>query len=97
LSFEDLQDKISQPIIVSQSIKFHKSLIDRFIDAFKEEVNKNPFYETTQVWKFYCYSLFLIIFLLFFVNNYQLLTIGFGTMHWMYASIFKCKIEQVMQ
>lgn len=49
LDFKDLQDKVSRPIIVLQNITFHKTMLDRFIDTFKEEVNRNPFYDTTQV------------------------------------------------
>ncbi|KAL6423661.1 hypothetical protein ACFW04_010286 [Cataglyphis niger] len=48
LDFKDLQDKVSRPIIVLQNITFHRTLLDRFIDTFKEEVNRNPFYDTTQ-------------------------------------------------
>ncbi|EZA52281.1 hypothetical protein X777_08951 [Ooceraea biroi] len=48
LTFEDLQDKVSRPIIVSQNITFHKTMLDLFIDTFKKEVDKNPFYETVQ-------------------------------------------------
>lgn len=49
LDFKDLQDKVSRPIIVLQNITFHRTLLDRFIDTFKEEVNRNPAYDTTQV------------------------------------------------
>lgn len=49
LAFEDLQDKVSRPIVILQNITFHRTLLDRFIDTFKEEVNKNPLYETAQV------------------------------------------------
>lgn len=45
LDFKDLQDKVSRPIIVLQNITFHRTLLDRFIDTFKEEVNRNPFYD----------------------------------------------------
>ncbi|XP_072766918.1 E3 ubiquitin-protein ligase TM129 [Anoplolepis gracilipes] len=48
LDFKDLQDKVSRPIIVLQNITFHRTLLDRFIDTFKEEVNRNPFYDTAQ-------------------------------------------------
>lgn len=48
LDFKDLQDKVSRPITVLQNIKFHRTLLDRFIDTFKEEVNRNPFYDTAQ-------------------------------------------------
>jgi len=49
LDFKDLQDKVSRPIAVLHNITFHRTLLDRFIDVFKEEVNKNPFYDTTEV------------------------------------------------
>lgn len=49
LDFKDLQDKVSRPIIILQNITFHRTLLDRFIDTFKEEVNRNPLYDTTQV------------------------------------------------
>lgn len=49
LDFKDLQDKVSRPIAILHNITFHKTLLDRFIDAFKEEVNKNPFYDTAEV------------------------------------------------
>lgn len=52
LDFKDLQDKVSRPIIVLQNITFHRTLLDRFIDTFKEEVNRNPFYDTAQVSNF---------------------------------------------
>lgn len=49
LDFKDLQDQVSPQIIVLQNITFYRTLLDRFIDTFKEEVNKNPFYDTAQV------------------------------------------------
>ncbi|KAG7190384.1 hypothetical protein KM043_006492 [Ampulex compressa] len=48
LDFKDLQDKISRPITVLQNITFHKTLLDRFIDTFKEQVKENPCYATAQ-------------------------------------------------
>lgn len=51
LDFKDLQDKISRPIAILHNITFHRTLLDRFIDTFKEEVNKNPFYDTAEVSK----------------------------------------------
>jgi len=49
LDFKDLQDKVSRPIAILHNITFHRTLLDRFIDTFKEEVNKNPFYDTAEV------------------------------------------------
>ncbi|KAL6263853.1 hypothetical protein P5V15_003934 [Pogonomyrmex californicus] len=48
LDFKDFQDKVSRPIIVLDNITFHRTLLDRFIDTFKDEVAKNPFYNTTE-------------------------------------------------
>jgi len=59
LDFKDLQDKVSRPIIVLQNITFHRTLLDRFIDTFKEEVNRNPFYDTAQVCSNYQFNYFL--------------------------------------
>lgn len=49
LDFKDLQDKITRPIIILENITFHKTLLERFINTFKEEANKNPVYSTAQV------------------------------------------------
>ncbi|CAL7937396.1 unnamed protein product [Xylocopa violacea] len=46
--FKNLQDKVSRPITVLQNIKFHKTLLDKFIDNFKEQVQENPYYEYTE-------------------------------------------------
>ncbi|XP_078045362.1 E3 ubiquitin-protein ligase TM129 [Augochlora pura] len=45
LNFKNLQDKVSSPIAILQNIQFHKTLLDRFIDNFKEQVQENPTYE----------------------------------------------------
>jgi hypothetical protein len=49
LDFRDLQDKVSRPITVLQNVTFHRTLTDRFLDAFREQVAENPVYETSQV------------------------------------------------
>ncbi|XP_017889747.1 E3 ubiquitin-protein ligase TM129 [Ceratina calcarata] len=46
--FKKLQDKVSRPITILQNIKFQKSLLDKFIDNFKEQVQENPYYEFTE-------------------------------------------------
>ncbi|XP_006558383.1 E3 ubiquitin-protein ligase TM129 isoform X2 [Apis mellifera] len=46
--FKNLQDKVSRPIIILQNITFHKTLLDKFIDNFKEQVQENPYYEYTE-------------------------------------------------
>ncbi|CAG2061342.1 unnamed protein product, partial [Timema podura] len=49
LDFKDLQDKVNRPINVLQNITFHRTLTDRFLDAFKEQVVQNVLHETSQV------------------------------------------------
>ncbi|XP_017789571.1 PREDICTED: E3 ubiquitin-protein ligase TM129 [Habropoda laboriosa] len=48
LDFKNLQDKISRPITILQNITFHKTLLEKFIDSFKEQVQENPYYEYTE-------------------------------------------------
>ncbi|KAJ8686301.1 hypothetical protein QAD02_022095 [Eretmocerus hayati] len=48
LGFKDLQDKISRPITILNSVVFHRTLLERFIDTFKEQIAQNPVYETAQ-------------------------------------------------
>ncbi|XP_076245126.1 E3 ubiquitin-protein ligase TM129 [Calliopsis andreniformis] len=48
LDFKNLQDKVSRPIVILQDITFHKTLLERFIDNFKEQVQENPLYEYTE-------------------------------------------------
>lgn len=38
LDFKDLQDRINRPITILSSVKFHTSIIDRFIEVFIAEV-----------------------------------------------------------
>lgn len=45
LDFKDLQDRINRPIVVLSSVKFHTSLIDRFVDVFVDAVGKNDKYQ----------------------------------------------------
>ncbi|XP_015431931.1 PREDICTED: E3 ubiquitin-protein ligase TM129 [Dufourea novaeangliae] len=47
LDFKNLQDKVLCPITILQNVTFHKTLLDRFIDNFKEQIEENPLYEST--------------------------------------------------
>lgn len=40
--FKILQDRLSRPIEILQSVKFHATVLDKFIEVFREEVEKNP-------------------------------------------------------
>lgn len=43
-----MQDKVQHPIIILQNVTFHKTLLDRFIDIFKEQAFKNQVYVTSE-------------------------------------------------
>ncbi|KAL5284590.1 TMEM129 family protein [Megaselia abdita] len=44
--FENLQDRLSRPITISSDIQLHKTVMDRFIEVFKDQVSQNPTYAT---------------------------------------------------
>lgn len=44
LDFKDLQDRINRPITILSTVKFHRTVLDRFVDVFKEQVSQNPRY-----------------------------------------------------
>lgn len=49
LEFRTLEDRINRPIIIPSDIQFHRNLIDRFIEVFKNQVSLNPIYQADQV------------------------------------------------
>lgn len=52
MDFKNLQDKVSRPITILQNITFHKTLLDKFIDSFKDQVQENPLYACAEVLPF---------------------------------------------
>lgn len=42
LDFKDLQDRLNRPITILSSVKFHTTIIDRFVAVFNEEIKRNP-------------------------------------------------------
>lgn len=48
LDFRLLQDCVNRPITISSNIQFHRSIIDRFVEVFKEHVASNPIFKTNQ-------------------------------------------------
>lgn len=88
LDFKDLQDKVSRPIAILHNITFHRTLLDRFIDTFKEEVNKNPFYHTAEVSSGMIIIASIILVSLLCLQ--LLIYIGVKSMHRMHASIVEC-------
>ncbi|XP_055533932.1 E3 ubiquitin-protein ligase TM129 [Wyeomyia smithii] len=45
LHFRELQDRINSQITVLSSVKFHRSVLERFVDVFKDQVAQNPTYQ----------------------------------------------------
>ena len=42
LEYQNLQDKVRGPIQNIENIHIYKSITERFVEVFKEEVEKNP-------------------------------------------------------
>ncbi|CAG9859396.1 unnamed protein product [Phyllotreta striolata] len=47
--FKDLSDRVTRNITILPNVKFHKNVIEQFIDVFKETVKCNPRYENNEV------------------------------------------------
>ncbi|XP_034232794.1 transmembrane protein 129 [Thrips palmi] len=48
LDLKDLQNKISRPITILENVRVRRSLIDRFLETFIDEVTRNPVYSTNE-------------------------------------------------
>ncbi|KAJ8967946.1 hypothetical protein NQ314_002562 [Rhamnusium bicolor] len=46
--FKDLKDRISRSIEILPNVKFHKSVLEQFVDVFKETILNNPPYDTNE-------------------------------------------------
>ncbi|CAH1156099.1 unnamed protein product [Phaedon cochleariae] len=46
--FKDLADRVSRTITIMPNVKFHQSVLDQFVDVFKETIKCNPSYGTNQ-------------------------------------------------
>lgn len=49
LDFRSLQDRILRPITILDGVAFSKSVIDRFIEVFRQQVDENPRYRAGEV------------------------------------------------
>lgn len=49
LDFKTLQDRMLRPITILDGVTFNKTVIDRFIDVFKQQIQLNPKYTTDEV------------------------------------------------
>lgn len=49
LDFKTLQDRMLRPITILDGVTFNKTVIDRFIEVFKQQIQLNPKYTTEEV------------------------------------------------
>ncbi|XP_055315677.1 E3 ubiquitin-protein ligase TM129 [Sitodiplosis mosellana] len=49
LDFKTLQDRITRPIAILDGVQFNRSVIDRFIEVFKQQIRLNPTYKTNEI------------------------------------------------
>lgn len=47
--FKDLKDRVARIITIMPNVKFHQSIIEQFVDVFKDTIKRNPSYEYIQV------------------------------------------------
>lgn len=47
--FKDLKDRVARTITIMPNVKFHQSVIDQFVDVFRETIKNNSTYEINQV------------------------------------------------
>lgn len=66
IDFTDLQDRLHRPITILNGVDFKRSVLENFIEAFKELVALNGTYDTDQVE--YSIALIQIRFLKIFDN-----------------------------
>lgn len=50
LDFKTLQDRMLRPITILDGVSFNKTVIDRFIEVFKQQISSNPTYHTDEVY-----------------------------------------------
>ncbi|XP_031616651.1 E3 ubiquitin-protein ligase TM129 [Contarinia nasturtii] len=56
LDFKTLQDRMMRPITILDGVTFSKTVIDRFIEVFKQQVLLNPTYTTDEVILDLCFA-----------------------------------------
>lgn len=44
--FKDLRDRVARSIEILPNVKFHKSVMEQFVDVFKDTIKGNPAYDT---------------------------------------------------
>lgn len=49
LEFKSLQDRMLRPITILDGVTFSKTVIDRFVEVFKQQIELNPRYKTSEV------------------------------------------------
>lgn len=54
LEFKSLQDRMLRPITILDGVTFSKTVIDRFVEVFKQQIESNPRYKTSEVIQIVC-------------------------------------------
>lgn len=60
IDFKDLKDRVARTITIMPNVKFHQSVMDQFVDVFKETVRNNPPFDINQVSGTYKWCKYLI-------------------------------------
>ncbi|XP_050506847.1 E3 ubiquitin-protein ligase TM129 [Diabrotica virgifera virgifera] len=47
--FRDLKDKVARSIRILPNVKFHQTVVEKFVDVFNETIKLNPRYETNEI------------------------------------------------
>lgn len=55
LDFKTLQDRMLRPITILDGVTFNKTVIDRFIEVFKQQISLNPTYNADEVFNIISY------------------------------------------
>lgn len=73
VDFTDLQDRLHRPITILNGVDFKRSVLEHFIEAFKELVALNGTYDTDQVRFLIYFHTRFYLFLLWVPGNGHLL------------------------
>lgn len=74
LDFKTLQDRMLRPITILEGVTFNKTVIERFIEVFKQQIRLNPKYNTNEVYFMHYHEtlsmkLYLLYLTLFFIHS----------------------------
>lgn len=85
--FKELQDRIPRPIRVLPGVSFHKTRLERFIDAFKDEVEQNARFRINEVFIYLGTKI---------IANYNFIFIGSRKLYRMHADASQCQTAKAV-